>query len=137
MKNAIAAFVSGTLFGLGLALSEMVNPARVVGFLDVTGAWDPTLLFVMGGALAVTMPAFPLVLRRAAPIFSEKFYLPTNVSIDPALLAGAAMFGVGWGIAGFCPGPALAALVTASPTAVLFVVSMLAGQWLTAKVRKQ
>jgi hypothetical protein len=135
MKNAIAAFVSGTLFGLGLALSEMVNPARVVGFLDVTGAWDPTLRFVMGGALAVTMPAFPLVLRRAAPIFSEKFYLPAKVSIDPALLAGAAMFGAGWGIAGFCPGPALAALVTVSPTVALFVAAMLAGQWLTAKWR--
>jgi hypothetical protein len=107
----------------------------VVGFLDVTGAWDPTLLFVMGGALAVTMPAFPMVLRRAAPIFSEKFYLLTKVSIDPALLAGATMFGAGWGIAGFCPGPALAALVTVSPTVALFVAAMLAGQWLTAKWR--
>jgi uncharacterized membrane protein YedE/YeeE len=136
MKIAIVAFVSGILFGFGLALSEMINPARVIGFLDIAGAWDATLLLVMGGALAVTMPVFPLVLRRASPILSQQFRLPTKVSVDLPLIGGAAIFGVGWGLAGFCPGPALAAMVTASPGVASFVVTMLFGQWLAAKLRK-
>lgn len=136
MKLALGAFISGILFGLGLAVSEMINPARVVGFLDVTGAWDATLLLVMGGALAVAMPLFALVLRRSAPLAAQTFRLPTKLGVDGALIGGAVLFGVGWGIAGLCPGPALAALVTASPTVVLFVISMLAGQWLAAKLRR-
>lgn len=136
MKIAISAFVCGTLFGFGLAVSEMINPARVVGFLDVAGAWDPTLLLVMGGALAVTMPLFPLVLRRPSPMLAPSFRLPTKVRVDPALIGGAAIFGIGWGLAGFCPGPALAALVTASPGVVIFVAAMLFGQWITARIRK-
>lgn len=136
MKIIVGAFLSGSLFGLGLALSEMINPARVVGFLDIAGAWDPTLLLVMGGALMVAMPVFPLVLRRASPVLSEQFRLPTKIGIDPPLIAGAAVFGAGWGLAGFCPGPALAAMVTASPTVALFVFTMLCGQWLTAKLQK-
>ena len=136
MKIVVSAFVGGLLFGLGLALSEMINPARVVGFLDVAGVWDPTLLLVMAGALAVTVPMFPLVLRRASPVFAETFRLPTKVRVDVPLIAGAAIFGIGWGLAGFCPGPAVAAMATASPTVALFVVAMLFGQWLTAKMRK-
>lgn len=136
MKLALGAFVSGVLFGLGLALSQMINPARVVGFLDVAGAWDATLLLVMGGALAVATPLFALVLRRGTPLVAQAFRLPTKLGVDPALIGGAVLFGAGWGIAGLCPGPALAALVTASPTVVLFVISMLAGQWLAAKLRR-
>ena len=136
MKIVIGAFLCGTLFGLGLALSQMINPARVIGFLDVAGAWDPTLLLVMGGALMIATPLFPVILRRASPLLSKQFRLPTKIGIDPPLIAGAAVFGAGWGLAGFCPGPALAAMVTASPTVALFVATMLFGQWLTAKISK-
>ena len=112
MTSIASAFFIGTLFGFGLAVSEMINPARVIGFLDVTGHWDATLLFVMGGALAVTVPGFPLILRRARPLLAEFFALPTKTKLDGSLIVGALIFGVGWGIAGFCPGPALAALAS-------------------------
>lgn len=132
MAAIVSALIIGALFGFGLAVSEMIDPARVIGFLDVAGRWDPTLLFVMGGALAVTLPAFPLILRRARPLFGDFFALPTNTRLDGSLIAGAMIFGIGWGIAGFCPGPALAALASGSPSVALFVVAMIAGQWLAA-----
>jgi hypothetical protein len=130
MKVALAALFSGTLFGAGLAWSGMTNPARVLGFLDITGNWDPTLVLVMGGALAVSASLFPLVLRRSRPVLAELFALPSKRDLDARLLGGAALFGVGWGLAGLCPGPAIAGLVTGSPAIVLFVTAMLAGQWL-------
>ena len=123
------------MFGLGLTLSEMINPARVIGFLNVAGPWDPTLGFVMAGALTVTMPLFPFVLRRGKPIWSGKFYLPTNLAIDRPLVLGAAIFGVGWGLAGFCPGPALAATASGNAGVFLFVIAMLVGQWLVSRIR--
>jgi uncharacterized membrane protein YedE/YeeE len=129
MVAIVSALLIGALFGFGLAVSEMIDPARVIGFLDVTGRWDPTLLFVMGGALAVTLPGFPLILRRARPLFAEFFALPTKSRLDTSLIGGAIIFGIGWGIAGFCPGPALAALTSGSPGVALFVVAMIAGQW--------
>ena len=129
MAAIVSALFIGALFGFGLAVSEMIDPARVIGFLDVGGRWDPTLLFVMGGALAVTLPTFPLILRRARPLFAEFFALPTKSRLDGSLIAGAIIFGIGWGIAGFCPGPALAALTSGSPGVALFVVAMIAGQW--------
>jgi len=129
MATIVSALFIGALFGFGLAVSEMIDPARVIGFLDVAGRWDPTLLFVMGGALAVTVPAFPLVVRRARPLLAEFFALPTRSKLDGSLIAGAIIFGIGWGIAGFCPGPALAALTSGSPGVALFVVAMIAGQW--------
>ena len=122
----------GILFGLGLSLSEMVNPARVIGFLDVAGAWDGTLLFVKGGALAVTVPFYPMVLRRSRPLLARDFTLPTKKAIDKPLIVGAAIFGIGWGLGGFCPGPALAGLASGSPGVILFVVAMIAGQWIAA-----
>lgn len=134
MMPLFTAFISGILFGLGLTLSEMINPARVIGFLDVAGRWDPTLGFVMAGALAVTMPLFPVVLRRGKPVWSGKFYLPTNLAIDRPLVLGAAIFGVGWGLAGFCPGPALAGTVSGNAGVYLFVIAMLAGQWLASRM---
>lgn len=130
MKFLSSIYLSGLLFGLGLALSEMIDPVRVIGFLDITGAWDPTLLFVMGGALAVTLPAFPLVLKRPMPLYSEKFVLPSKKDVDWQLIAGSILFGAGWGLAGFCPGPAIAALVSASPGVFIFVIAMVAGQYL-------
>ena len=118
------------LFGLGLVLSGMVNPVKVLAFLDLAGDWDPTLAFVMFGALLVTTPGFRIVLRRRTPWFAEAFSLPTRTDVEPRLLLGAALFGVGWGIAGVCPGPALTALVTGSPAVWVFVASMAAGMLL-------
>ena len=132
MAALIASFAAGLLFGFGLSVSEMVNPERVIGFLDVAGRWDPTLLFVMGGALVVTATAFPVVLRRRAPVLAGQFQLPTKASIDRPLLLGAVIFGIGWGLSGFCPGPAVAALATGSPAVLMFVAAIVAGQWLIA-----
>ena len=127
-------FVSGLLFGLGLAVSNMVNPQRVLAFLDVFGTWDPTLAFVMGGALLVTVPGFYIVLKRDKPLFSTYFSLPRKVDIDASLIIGAALFGLGWGLAGFCPGPAIAALVSLDINVVLFCVVMLAGWLITDRL---
>jgi uncharacterized protein len=135
MAKILSALIIGTIFGLGLAISQMVNPARVIGFLDVAGRWDPTLIFVMGGALLLTAPIFPVVLRRK-PFLAEQFSLPTKVDIDRPLLLGAIIFGVGWGLGGFCPGPALAALASGSPSVALFVVTMIAGQWLGSRFER-
>lgn len=127
MKTVLSAFVTGGLFGAGLALSGMMNPAKVLGFLDIFGVWDPTLGFVMGGALLVTVPGFWLVRKRKGPLFGASFQIPTRQDLDARLIGGAALFGLGWGIAGFCPGPAVAALSSALPGVFLFVAAMLAG----------
>jgi len=129
------ALTCGALFGFGLALSGMLEPTRVRGFLDIAGAWDPTLAFVMGGALLVTSIAFPLVLRRAAPALDTRFFVPTRSDVDTPLLAGAALFGVGWGLAGLCPGPALAVLGLALPSAWPFAAAMALGMWIHSGVR--
>jgi uncharacterized membrane protein YedE/YeeE len=130
----IVALFSGALFGLGLAVSGMTNPAKVIGFLDLAGEWDPTLAFVMGGALLVTIPAFRLILGRQRPILAGGFALPAESTLDARLLGGAALFGVGWGLSGFCPGPAVAALVTGLAPVVAFVAAMMAGMVLYAWV---
>lgn len=127
MKVTLGALFAGILFGAGLAISQMTNPYKVLNFLDVSGSWDPSLIFVLGGAVVVTGLSFRLVLRRKAPLFDSRFYLPTRSELDRPLLLGAAIFGIGWGLAGFCPGPALASLASASGQAVLFVVAMIAG----------
>lgn len=130
MRTA-AALLCGVVFGVGLAVSGMIDPAKVIGFLDFAGAWDPTLAFVMGGALAVTIPAFHLVLKRSRPVLADGFSLPAKSSLDGKLLGGAALFGVGWGLVGFCPGPAVAALAPALFAGITpvfaFVGAMLAG----------
>ncbi len=128
-----AAFASGIIFGLGLSISEMINPARVIGFLDITGWWDPTLMFVMAGALAVTIPAFTLIMRRSQPLLDGQFVLPIKRVVDRPLILGAAIFGIGWGLGGFCPGPALAALASGSPAVILFVLAMIVGQRLAGR----
>lgn len=139
--NPLVALVSGLLFGFGLTLSGMINPQRVLGFLDVAGAWDPTLAFVMGGALLVTLPAFQLVRKMKAPFCDISFQLPTNKLVDARLVTGAAMFGLGWGLVGLCPGPALGAIVTLQSDVLIFVVSMIVGMlaykwWDQASVKK-
>jgi uncharacterized membrane protein YedE/YeeE len=127
IKNSLIGLFSGTIFGLGLAVSEMINPARVIGFLDITGNWDPTLAIVMASALCVTLVTFPLILKRRKPICEEAFSVPAKNPIDSKLLAGAALFGMGWGLAGLCPGPAIAALVTLSGSVIAFVAAMILG----------
>jgi len=127
MKQLIAALVSGALFGFGLAFAGMTNPANVLAFLDIFGDWSATLALVMGGALAVTVPLTYLVLRRQGPVFADVFHLPSRFSIDKKLVLGAVLFGLGWGIAGLCPGPAIATLVTGSLDSLLFVIAMFVG----------
>lgn len=136
MKLLVAA-LAGLLFGLGLVLSGMTDPLKVQGFLDLAGRWDPTLAFVMGGGLLVTVPGFWLIRRRTQPLLEPRFHLPKRRDIDAPLLVGAACFGIGWGIAGFCPGPALATLVRFDAAALIFVVAMLAGMALADLVPKR
>ena len=119
--------VLGVLFGLGLLLAGMVDPAKVQNFLDVAGTWDPSLAFVMAGAIAVTAAGFALVRRRARPILEPAFQLPTRSDIDANLVVGAAIFGIGWGLGGLCPGPALTGLTLAAPGTFAFVAAMFVG----------
>lgn len=122
-----AALVSGVVFGVGLAVAQMTDPRKVLAFLDVAGAWDPSLLFVLGGAVVVAAIGFALVRRRERPLLDDRFHLPTQTVIDRPLLLGAALFGVGWGIAGYCPGPAIASLGFANAEALWFVPAFVAG----------
>lgn len=123
----LSALLAGLIFGAGIALSGMINPAKVLNFFDLAGTWDPSLAFVMAGALAVTFVGYRLVLRRAQPLFDIRFHLPTRRDLDPRLAGGSALFGVGWGIAGFCPGGAIPALGLGQPDAAIFVGAMLGG----------
>ncbi len=127
IKRILPPLLSGVLFGAGLALGGMTNPARVRGFLDLFGDWDPTLAFVMGGAVLVMAIAWRFQPRMAHPFFAEKFALPDRSDLTAKLIGGSALFGIGWGIAGLCPGPAVAALVIKPISAAIFVVAMLAG----------
>ncbi len=130
MRRVLFALVAGVLFGAGLAVSGMVDPRRVRGFLDVFGVWDPTLAFVMGGALIPMALAWAAQKRMAAPIADIRFSLPTRRDIDLSLVGGGALFGIGWGIAGLCPGPAIADLAVAPVPAAIFVLAMLGGMML-------
>ena len=134
--HTLAALASGALFGLGLAMSGMTDPRIVLGFLDVTGAFDPTLLFVLGGAVATTTLLFRLVLRRASPVLGGSFGISDLRHVDRTLLVGAAIFGIGWGIAGYCPGPALAGLGIGSIEALWFLPAMIGGALLHRVVQR-
>lgn len=127
MKQMGIALIAGFMFGIGLGLSQMIDRDRVLGFLDITGHWDPTLLFVLGGAVGVTVIAFRFVLQLPHPLLSPTFYLPTKQDIDWPLLLGAAIFGVGWGIAGYCPGPGIVALVLGIWNPLLFLGAFVLG----------
>ncbi len=125
--NLLASLACGLLFGAGLAISGMTDPQKVLGFLDVLGRWDPTLAFVMAGALMVSMAGFMLARRAGTPILATRHLWPERTDIDRPLIAGALLFGVGWGLVGLCPGPALSNLATLSPRVAVFVVAMIAG----------
>jgi uncharacterized membrane protein YedE/YeeE len=127
MRRLVPAFLIGLLFGTGIVISSMANPAKVLNFFDFAGTWDPSLAFVMGGALIVTAIGYRLVLARAHPLIERRFHLPTARDVDARLLGGAALFGVGWGMSGFCPGGALPVIGTARADVLLFVVALVAG----------
>jgi len=127
MRHILIALLTGVLFGAGLAMSDMVNPARVLAFLDIFGAWDLTLAFVMGGAIIPFVIAFAISRKLREPILNTQFYIPENRIIDRQLIAGAMIFGAGWGLAGYCPGPAIAGFAFGDWQPVVFVFAMLAG----------
>jgi len=126
MLPILAAFGSGLLFGLGLIVSQMINPGKVVGFLDIFGDWDPSLAFVMAAAVPVAAVGYAIAARRRSPLCVPNYIAPTHSQIDRPLVIGTILFGIGWGLVGYCPGPALTALTLGGPT-VLFVVAMLIG----------
>jgi len=125
----------GLIFGLGIVIGGMANPAKVLNFFDIAGTWDPSLAFVMGGALGVTALGYRIILRRPAPVLAGRFQLPTRRDIDVPLVAGSAVFGIGWGIAGFCPGGALPALGTGRPEVFVFTAALLAGIILAKRIQ--
>jgi uncharacterized membrane protein YedE/YeeE len=127
IKRIVSAFAIGVLFALGLIVSQMVNPAKIFNFLDIFGAWDPSLLFVMLGAIPVTFIGYRLVFRSNAPLLDGLFRLPASAQIDRKLLIGATIFGVGWGLSGLCPAPALVGMGMAIPQITVFVISLIIG----------
>lgn len=127
---------AGLIFGFGLILSGMANPAKVLNFLDIAGHWDPSLAFVMGGAVIVTAIGYRLTFRRSKPVLDESFHIPTTRQIDGKLVLGAAVFGIGWGLVGLCPGPALVSIALASPAIFSFVPAMLVGVVLAAWMKR-
>jgi uncharacterized membrane protein YedE/YeeE len=127
MLQIIASLIAGTLMGAGLMISGMMNPNKVLSFLDIFGNWDPTLIFVMGGAIFSALPGFWLSRRLTKPLLANNFQLPEKKSFDRRLVGGAAIFGVGWGLVGLCPGPAISAITTGSPQVIIFVISMTLG----------
>jgi uncharacterized membrane protein YedE/YeeE len=136
MRSLFTTLIAGLLFGFGLAISGMTDPTKVLGFLTFDKHWDATLAFVMGGALLVTVPAFHIILKRQSPLWQSSFSLPTRKDIDPSLIFGAVLFGLGWAIAGLCPGPAIANLAIASPELLIFIAAMLAGFYLASRLQR-
>ena len=133
----LATLLSGLLFGIGLTISGMVNPMKILNFLDISGPWDATLIFVMGAGLVVTLLGYQIIFKRNAPLFAPSFKLPTSQNIDVKLLGGAALFGLGWGLSGFCPGPAIASVVYGNTESITFVIAMAAGMILTKQIQNR
>lgn len=135
--DSLTAFLCGLIFGIGLLLAGMANPAKVLAFLDLAGSWDPSLALVMGGAIPVSAIGFYLTRHRTAPLFGKRFQIPANTKLDKRLMLGALGFGAGWGLAGFCPGPALVALGTGSIKGIVFVAAMLSGMVIFEMLEKR
>ena len=132
----LSSLASGIVFGLGMAISGMTNTERVQGFLDLAGAWDPTLAFVMAGGMVVTFIGYQFILKRPAPLFADAFHLPTKTDIDKPLLIGAVLFGAGWGLVGYCPGPAIAGISYGYLATLIFVPTMIIGMLLAKPLSK-
>ncbi|MBV0931796.1 YeeE/YedE family protein [Marinobacterium weihaiense] len=130
-KRIIAALLAGTLFGFGLSVAQMIDPAKVINFLDITGQWDPSLAFVMAGGLLINMIATPLILKRNKPLLAEYFQLPTRQQVDKRIVMGGAIFGIGWGLAGYCPGPMLTSLSFADSDILTVVAAFVVGTFAT------
>jgi len=128
--NKLISLISGTIFGIGLVVSQMINPEKVLGFLDLFGNWDPSLAFVMIGALIVSSPLFHLIKNKDKPLFSEKFNYSNNKEINNKLVIGSALFGAGWGLGGLCPGPAISSIALLNINSIIFVVAMFIGFYL-------
>lgn len=137
VKQLAATLLSAIIFGAGLELAQMTNPQKVIGFLNITDKWDPSLIFVMIGAIIINSILFILIKKRKAPLFAEKFILPTLTKADKKLITGSAIFGLGWGIGGFCPGPALSSLMRLQPQIFIVVASMLVGMWFFKLIEKK
>ena len=129
MIKLILALIAGITFGLGLSVSQMINPDKVLGFLDISGNWDPSLALVMAGALAVAIPSFKWARRHAKPVLGSRFHITGKTLLDKPLISGAALFGIGWGMTGYCPGPAFASLALGNQEALIMVASIYAGFW--------
>ena len=136
MISKMISFISGIIFGVGLSVSNMINPEKVLGFLDLFGQWDPSLIFVMMGAIIISAPIFFLFRNKDKPLFVENFAMPTLKSVDKNLIIGSATFGIGWGMVGFCPGPAISSLALLDIYSVFFVLSLLGGFLLTELVNR-
>ena len=131
----IFSLISGLFFGFGLAVSCMINPAKIVGFLDITGNWDPSLAFVMGGAVFVTAVTFRVILKRPTPMFTNTFELPSKIDLDGKLIVGAAIFGIGWAVSGLCPGPAISSIIFLDENLLIFICTLLLGSFVGKKWR--
>ena len=134
MMSKIISFICGIIFGIGLSVSNMINPEKVLGFLDLFDQWDPSLIFVMFGAIIVSTPVFFLFKKKSKPLFADNFAIPNLKSIDKNLIIGSSIFGIGWGMVGFCPGPAISSLALLNTYSVYFVLSLLGGFLLTELV---
>lgn len=130
MKNNLSALLAGFLFSLGLAISDMINPEKVKAFLDIFGSWNPSLIFVMIGAIAVHFLTYKSIRKRQSPLFSMHWHVPHKTEITKSLVIGSALFGIGWGLAGFCPGPAVTSLAFSNTDVLIFVLSMIIGMFL-------
>lgn len=130
MKNSLSAWVVGFLFAMGLGLSGMSQPSKVIGFLDIFGSWDPSLIFVMIGAISVHFIAYKLIRKRTSPLFSSEWHVPQKNEITKSLVLGSVLFGIGWGLAGYCPGPALTSLGSAQGSPLVFVVGLVGGMYI-------
>ena len=133
--NKLFSLLSGSIFGFGLTLSSMTNPAKVIGFLDITGNWDPSLMFVMIGAIVISAPIFYLLRNKTKPLFGLNFETPTIKKLDKQLILGASLFGIGWGMVGFCPGPAIASLALLKPFSIIFVIAMAGGFFMSKFIK--
>ena len=134
--RVLLGLLCGLIFGMGLVVSGMSNPAKVLNFLDLAGSWDPSLLFVMAGAAGLTFVGYRLVQRQSRPLFAAQFHMPTAQNLDTQLIAGAACFGLGWGLSGFCPGPAITSVALHATGTMIFVPLMLIGMWIARVFRK-